>query len=357
MRLEQWSKLMEEKFNASTLKLGHNLRNTQNIVNTSKAVNKNPLEHESEFLIPEKILSGPNNYYYKNEEDFDKRILIEAVVSKHFSEDPKEPVIVFTRQDAEIIYEWCKHYLSRKVTYISEKGNHDYSQVEEYLKHPEGVLITEPQTFRGAQARNTIYFVDFGDEIRNIILRSMSFTYIIDNRGRKKGIDNNCWIPGLVEDKDLAKSIQYKPSAFQFQNRMNVAEHILVDAMINELFANNPEETIGVCVAVEKLQEVFEHLKLRFSGARNVEKHFSKKCDICVNDSYNYDHLCDNFKNIIIYLKTYGADELEDLEKYSRNLILLARKTKFILVHQGDISKFTPYVQMEELRLESFKET
>ncbi len=357
MQLELWSTLMKEKFKASTLKLGHNLRNTQNIVNTSKAVNKNPHEHESEFLIPEKILSGPNNYYYKNKEDFDKRILIEAVVSKHFSKDTQEPVIVFTRQDAEMIYEWCKHHLSREVTYISENSNHDNSQVEEYLKHPEGVLITEPQTFRGAQARNTIYFVDSGDEARNVILRSMSFTYIIDNRGKKKGIDDNYRIPGLVEDKDLAKSIQYKPSAYQFLNRMNVSEHILVETIINELFANNPEETIGVCVAVEKLQEVFEHLKLRFGGARNVENQDSENCDIYVNESYNFDDLCDNFKNIIIYLKTYGADELEDIEKYSRNLILLARKTKFILVHQGDINKFTPYVQMKELRLESFKET
>ena len=348
---------MEEKFYASTLKLGHNLRNTQYIVNTSTAVNKNPHDDElSGYLSLEKSLPGPNNYYHPNEENFDRRILIEAVLSKYFP-DNQEPVIVFVHihNEAEVIYKWCKHYLSRKVTYISEKGNHDHSQVEDYLNHPEGVLITEPQTFRGAQARNTVYFVDSSDEIRNVILRSMSFTYIIDCRGRKKGT-NNFWVPGLVEEKNLSKSFTYKPSAYQFLNRENVSEHLLVEAIINKLFDNNSEETIGVSVAVEKVKDVYNYLKLKFAETRNVvmnrQLHLNKG-SIYVAEPYSFDFLHDDCTFVITILKTYGADELKDIEYLTRDLILLARSKSFLIVHHGDISKFTPHIQMEEYRLEA----
>ena len=77
------------------------------------------------------------------------------------------------------------------------------------------------------------------------------------------------------------------------------------------------------------------------------------KGSICVDAPYSFDNLPDDFTFIITILKTYGADELKDIEYLTRDLILLARSKSFLIVHHGDISKFTPHIQMEEYRLEA----
>ena len=363
---------MKEKFHGSIIRLEHNLRNSQNIVNTSKFVSRlslSPLAHcmkfslinqfhdtvIQEFFTKEKTLSGPNNYYYVERDNFDKRLWIEAVVNKHFSNDIQEPVVVFVtnRKEAENIYKWCKKHLSRKVTYIPEKDTCDIHEVEEYLHCPEGVLIAPLKTFYGAQARNTVIFVDNIRESRNEILRSISFTYIIDLRilDVPYNVSKEARVPGLVKDTNIFSHNPNKPIAYHFQNKKSTPEHILVKTIINDILVEDPEHIISVSIAFERKDEVVDNLKNSFAGKFDKESCCisTNKGSIYVDYSYCFDKIAEDPTILIIF----------ETEKYTeiRDLILLARAKHCFLLSNGQLynpwimSKLRRYIKIEEIEL------
>ena len=74
--------------------------------------------------------------------------------------------------------------------------------MKEYLEKPEGILVTNMDTFNGAQARNIIIIGNHSANLRNMIMRTMSFAIIIHKRDTFKES-----VPGLVRDDNLHEYI------------------------------------------------------------------------------------------------------------------------------------------------------
>ena len=79
--------------------------------------------------------------------------------------------------------------------------------MKEFLLRPEGILVTDIESFNGAQAKNIIMILDgnnaySGKVIINMIMRTTSFVIIIHNNN----IFNQS-VPGLVRDNDLHEFI------------------------------------------------------------------------------------------------------------------------------------------------------
>ncbi len=95
--------------------------------------------------------------------------MIEAAITKYFSRTKaNEPVVILTdySEDVHYLYTLLKRFLSkseRKIVCLSKfcpcgllEQNEHVNQVKEYLKNPKGFLITDIDSFSGAQGRNII---------------------------------------------------------------------------------------------------------------------------------------------------------------------------------------------------------
>ena len=217
---DDWIKQMKERYNAMKISLNNNMRNSKTIVNVSTCFDQKTFEN---LIKPSaklnKNLTGPACYYYHNIHKLDQSNLAKAAIMKYFP-CITESVLVLTDNirdgKTQSIYDKLKKYFlsDRKTVYLPFRKNHlHYSRhirkVKEYLKHPEGIFITDSHSFNGAQARNIIIIANNNRKtynmpytsIRNMIMRTMSFAVIIHYE------DMEILVPGLVRDENLHEYI------------------------------------------------------------------------------------------------------------------------------------------------------
>ena len=208
---EEWIIQMEKRYNAKKITLKHNLRNLETIVNLAYLFS----DYDKVSAIPSNNIPGPECYHYHNIHQLNKDMLARAVILKYFKHKPHESSLVLTElisSSSENIYNNLKKNFStnRNVVYLpSEKlPGADYEkhirEVKEYIKKPDGILVTDIESFHGAQARNIIIISDYNSRptMRNMIMRTLSFAIIIHNKDIFKES-----VPGLVRDDNLHEYI------------------------------------------------------------------------------------------------------------------------------------------------------
>ena len=208
---EEWIIQMEKRYNAKKIMLKHNLRNLETIVNLADFFS----DYDKVSAITSNNIPGPECYHYHNIHQLNKDMLARAVILKYFKHKPHESSLVLTElisSSSENIYNNLKKNFStnRNVVYLpSEKlPGADYEkhirEVKEYIEKPDGILVTDIESFHGAQARNIIIISDYNSRptMRNMIMRTLSFAIIIHNKDIFKES-----VPGLVTDVDLHEYI------------------------------------------------------------------------------------------------------------------------------------------------------
>ena len=250
-RTIEFMKNMEINFNASKIHLIYNLRNTENIMKIASLFSKNT----SDCLSPEKNVIGPICYHYFNDHGLKQDVLVRAAINRYFK-DNKEPVVVLFSPFivfVKDVYLYLKKTYSkiRSVVYFADDKNFnesnekyatDLDNLKLFIKEPQGILVTDLQSFHGAQARNVIIILH-GNlnscntfEVRNIILRTMSFAIVIHSSSY---INSSAPIPGLVQDHDLHNYIHAgskEPVYHHYENITKKKENVLAKACINKYF-------------------------------------------------------------------------------------------------------------------------
>ena len=215
------------------VQLKHNMRNSENVINASLAIGnyeKEEKKNTSDFLAPNKTLSGPVNYHYHNIHMLDPASLVKAVILKYFSNNPNVTIVVLIdtvnqEENLEPIFKGIKRHMQsllENIVYLpnkySDESNTYIEQVRKFLDEPNGILVTHAHLFNGAQARNIIK-ISLGKSdntyLRNLILRSMTFCISVTQK--EVEVRN---VPGLVNDLDLHKYIQNTedmPSCFYYK--------------------------------------------------------------------------------------------------------------------------------------------
>ena len=212
---EEWIKNMEERYKAKRVHLKHNLRNTETIVNLAACFDFNEVRRiqslKKASFIPNKKITGKKCYHYYNIHQIDEDKLARAAIRK-YELLKLESVLVLTQIPIDQnIYDNLQEYFSTdcNIVYLPRtSGSMDdekhIREVKEYLEEPEGILVTDIYSFNGAQARNIIIIVynhEHYENIRNMIMRTMSFAIIIHN------VDIKQSVPGLIRDDNLHEDI------------------------------------------------------------------------------------------------------------------------------------------------------
>ena len=135
-----------------------------------------------------------------------------AAILKYFKHKLQESILILVQHSSssENIYDNLQKYFStdRNIVYLPSKKHGDYEkhiiEVKEYLEKPEGILVTEIDTFNGAQARNVIIIGNYDNrsDMRNMIMRTMSLAIIIHIKDIFKQS-----VTGLVRDDNLHEYI------------------------------------------------------------------------------------------------------------------------------------------------------
>ena len=208
---EEWIQQMEERYKAITIILKFNMRNSENIVNLSKCFDQDGIN-----VIPNKNITGPVCYHYQNIHKLEYSLLARATIKKYFPIPEKSEFVLLTDNvDSSITQDLFENlqedFSDRNIVYLpfdDKDGNYEkhIKEVKEYLEKPEGILITDAQSFNGAQARNMILLtndrtVEFDFYLRNLILRAMSFAIIINEEDLEQSF------PGVVSDDNLHEFI------------------------------------------------------------------------------------------------------------------------------------------------------
>ena len=195
------------------------------------------------------LISVCYSYCNKQYHDLDDILLVNAAINKYFKDKPNEPVVVLYHQDAKDLYRYLQRNFSkdRRIVYLPGdeysdshvEYNKHLQNVKEYLKNPEGILVTGINNFHGAQARNLIILdpsttlEEYRNEdivIRDMIMRTMSFAIIIHIKELEKTV------PGLVTDINLDEYIHQSNTESEFYHYNNVYginEDILAKAIKN----------------------------------------------------------------------------------------------------------------------------
>ena len=186
-RNNEWIIQMEERYKAKRIMLKHNMRNSKTIVNLafffSDYYNKNRAS-----VPPSNNIPGPVCYHYHNTHELDEDMLARAAILKYFKNKPNEPVLVLTNTNnfktKKLYNKLFAHFSKDKnVAYLPRvKYQTDYEkyirEVKGYLEKPDGILVTDIDTFHGAQALNIILIIEDDIYVRNMIMRTLSFAII-----------------------------------------------------------------------------------------------------------------------------------------------------------------------------------
>jgi hypothetical protein len=224
---KEWIKQMGERYNAKRINLKHNLRNSETILNLAVFFD-NYDQMNTVSLIPS--IPGPECSHYHNIHHLDAGMLARAAILRYFPHKPQESIVVLhaSSYSTERLYDKLQKYFStdRNIVYLPklEKNDNEKNirEVKEYLEKPEGILVTDIDSFHGAQARNII-IIGYDDfYIRNMIMRTMSFAIII----HKKDVFKES-VPGLVRDDNLHEYIHPGNTQQLFCENKDV-EHIII---------------------------------------------------------------------------------------------------------------------------------
>ncbi len=307
-------------------------------------------------------------YYLNKNEQFDKVSLIEAAITKYFSRTAtKEPVVILTDSYAnvDVLYRHLKKFLSklgRKIVYLPnhycrDNLEHDYlnyvNEVEEYLKDPEGFLITDITSFNGAQARNIIVYTNelASKFIRNMVLRTLSFLILICNEGTQVRPAY-----GLQKDSDLLESIMNMMGdlyILQYENKYELSNSMLSTAVINKYFHDKSDESIIVITEENYGNEVFQELHQKFSSQRyvchfkeneefkwidEIKQALDRKGSVLVvdaDDSNLESLLLNGIKNIVMFAR----NEYCRHTFLCRNIFMRAKPKFAAIIHEGEIEE------------------
>ena len=212
-----WKTKLTNKYNAVFVKLMYNMRNSTTVANLSTAFDESLFYRYKKALVsclhPDKNVIGPVCYLFEwRLNDFDS--LVKAVVKKYFPHPNEAVVFLTTSPDPAVleeIYNPLKETFSstRKVVmlpditftrYSSDKVMLHVEEVNEFLKDPSGILVTNVEAFSGAQARNVVVIVNSNRELRNALLRAMSFCVVITKTDFSFDLQN---CNGICFDQDL----------------------------------------------------------------------------------------------------------------------------------------------------------
>ena len=288
--------------------------------------------------------------------------MIEAAIDKYFSRTPtNEPVVILTDivDGVDFLYTQLKRFLSnsnRNIVYLpnrrwsglSEQDEHYVNEVEEYLKNPNGFLITDIDSFSGAQARNIIVCTNkmANRDVRNMILRTMSFLILICEE--KTEVRNLSCSYGLQKDPDLHNFIRIEPGVcvYSYQNKCKFSSVTLSSAVINKFFHDKPEETI-VFLKGTNTERMFQYLCKKFSHQRNVY-HFKNNDDIdkqaleregSVLVVYSIEIFLQNkINNLVLFADNSGINHIRNT-RYTRNTIMKAKPKFSLVIHEGPIEE------------------
>ena len=216
---KNWITKMEERYDAKRILLKHNMRNSKTIEKLSHYFSGYD-DKTKAIVIPNNSIPGPDCYHYHDIHMLDKDMLARAAILKYFPQQ-NESIVVLTNyrlnNDIDNLYNRLQKYffLDRNIVYLpkeNKKSLYDTTRhvkkkyVKEYLEKPEGILVTDIESFNGAQAKNIIIIVGdkfFAQNMRNLILRAMSSAIIIHNK-----VLFNQSVPGLVRDDNLHEYIK-----------------------------------------------------------------------------------------------------------------------------------------------------
>ena len=316
--------------NAKHVSLTSNFRNSENVVNTSDAIGWKLSYTTKNYLVPCKNIVGPTNFYYKNLQ-FDNASLAIAAIKKYFSSDLNEPVVILL-EDPDHLERFCcffkKQYTERKIIKLStcDETKDLRQELHSFITKPEGILITNIQTFNGMEARNIIIFNQSktNDVLRNLILRAVSVVIFICNNNIHNAIRS---VPGLTEDTNLDKHIpKSKLTVNYFETKNPYDEEIIISAVkkIQQLSCNS--------LVILVLKGNGKRVEETVSGIINMS---IKVLEIDPNDLH--DHLfLDKADNIVILTKRY----LKVFNNFCRNVILRAQPSLTLIVHDENMEKF-----------------
>ncbi len=209
---------MKVKHNAKHVNLTKNMRNSQNIINITKGLTS---QEPTQQLCTN--VMGNHNIYYRNVYDIPPGFLAVAAVNKYFPHAPKESIVILStchKIPYKLHYFWHIYKTYDLVHTHFSSSRPITRDLTEYIKNPEGILVTSIPEFQGAQARNII-ICDEGkstyQNLRNTILRTISNAIIIL---RKEDVTQ--FSSGAHEDENLHEYIYPEgkaPECLHYHNK------------------------------------------------------------------------------------------------------------------------------------------
>ena len=328
------------------------MRNSETIVNISRAFGKN--KEETNSITPKKNIAGPICYSYDNKGSIDYMLLVKAAINKYFKSKPGEPVVVvilmeyaFFKGDrkTKTAGEFEKYlkvsFPDRKVV-VMENERNDYQNIQSFLRHPNGIFVSNIDNFRGAQARNVIliindhFYVDLNSMLRDPIMRIMSFAIIIFSKVELRNAK------GLVEDRDLHHFINCgpdKPFCYEIDGKAYDKADLVI-AIIDKYFIESLD-----CIVIlnyeSKGKKLYEGLKNKIGDNKEV---------VFLPTSLGYIKLIKAFKETQTRPNTVLiTDSLEWLQPVSNIIVfelntgarnhILQYQANTIIIHKGDLEE------------------
>ena len=108
------------------------------------------------------------------------------IISTYFNGNEEEPIVILLAEakflpTAEKSLSSTPH---RVLMFDPSVSSENIRQaVKNYLQNPSGILLTEAEAFNGMQARNVVVVAKRSTEVRNYILRGISFVIFVQKRG------------------------------------------------------------------------------------------------------------------------------------------------------------------------------
>ena len=250
---KKWMSFIKNDYQATVINLEINMRNSENVIQLSKAVGFDP-NTKSKFSLPGKTIIGPTCYVYKNVYQLNLVFLARAAMAKYFDSKPKESVVVLVNKSIaeDVFNDLAMTYSNnRKVVLLKAQGSQKKygKELHDFVEAPEGILVASMINFQGVQARNIIFLLGNDMEemsninLRNYILRCMSFAIVICNDQDFRDV------LGVVEDKDLHMHIPVSssdPTNILIRNAESINLSDLFKQIIQRCLVEKTKESLTI---------------------------------------------------------------------------------------------------------------
>ncbi len=365
---EDWLIQMEKEYNAKRIHLTYNMRNSENVTNISRAIGDRKEGDLKCCVMPEKNITGPICYWYNNEYDLDISFLSIAVLEKYFSSDPQESIVILLdRGFDDLVFKYIHKYLSigRNIVCLHKNSNQNELEIEDarnFLQDPKGILVTDIETFGGAQARNTIIFLSwkghYNAYLRNIILRTMSFCVVITSDTEVRPMY------GMIQDHNLhdhVKNLWNPLNCYWIKSESQIYQKFFAISLLSKYLQDYKQKNVVIITnEYESTSKELEKLSLAVGNIFKFHDSNFKSIKTQINlfleqpgsiligpHLLEYPHSLDVIDNIIVFMR--DESELSEFHtKGCRNLLLRARPKTVILVGKENIDLFRPFVNLVE---------